>query len=594
MRTDRINFLDVNFDRLSFRNVKDRLQAATSETPYAYVVTPNVDHVVRIHREPALRELYDAADLCVCDSRILRLLARLRGITLPLVPGSDISAALFTEVIGAGDRVVIVGADGSCVDQLRARLPGVQFLHFEPPFGLRYNPEARRSAAAFIASSKARFALIAVGAPQQEMIAKEVSKIPGATGIGLCIGAGLDFITGKQKRAPRLLQALGLEWAHRLATNPRRLWRRYLVEDIRIFWIWLRWRARSDRQLLILLAIVAAGLLTSVAALYAAMSYSQHRATGSSVNATLPPLTAQSVAAIKALPPPNLVKPVSPEEAAKENAERPFTARPDTPASRFVLHADGDNRARALTCLAQAIYYEAASEGVDGGRAVAQVVLNRVRHPGFPSTICGVVYEGADRPTGCQFSFTCDGSMQRVPIAWLWARSKEIAEEALKGRVYAPVGHATHYHADYVLPYWADSLDKSVQIGRHIFYRLRGAIGDARGFSQHYGGAEPPFKVPGAAVVMPQTAETQQVATALMAQPAPETAKDAPKASPTRSSPLVADTNRGTLLADVGANSPKVGGHEKQSLDCSAVGDRHRLSPLRADDMRASADSSGC
>jgi spore germination cell wall hydrolase CwlJ-like protein len=107
---------------------------------------------------------------------------------------------------------------------------------------------------------------------------------------------------------------------------------------------------------------------------------------------------------------------------------------------------------RALTCLTQAVYYEAASEGVDGGRAVAQVVLNRMRHPGYPASVCGVVYQGADRPTGCQFTFTCDGSLLRAPVQALWARSRKIAEEALKGRVFATVGHATHYHADYVLP----------------------------------------------------------------------------------------------------------------------------------------------
>ena len=169
----------------------------------------------------------------------------------------------------------------------------------------------------------------------------------------------------------------------------------------------------------------------------------------------------------------------------------------NSPASRFVLRTDAENWDRALTCLAQAVYYEAASEGADGGRAVAQVVLNRVHHPGFPSTVCGVVYEGSDRSTGCQLSFTCDGSMQRIPIASLWTRSKQIAEDALKGRVFAPVGHATHYHADYVLPYWADTLDKSAQVGRHIFYRLRSSLGDARGFSQRYSGTEPPFRVPG-------------------------------------------------------------------------------------------------
>jgi exopolysaccharide biosynthesis WecB/TagA/CpsF family protein len=234
MRTDRINFLDVHFDRLSFRDVDRLLRSAGSASPYAYVVTPNVDHVVRIHREPGLRQFYDAADLCVCDSRILQTLARWRGIKLPLVAGSDLCRSIF-DLLQSGDTIAIVGSSQADVAKLRSRFPEVAFTHHEPPPGLRENPEARSRAAAFVAASKARFALLAVGSPQQEMIAKEVRDHDGASGIALCIGAGLDFVTGKQKRAPRLMQRLHLEWVHRLATNPRRLWRRYLVEEMAIF-----------------------------------------------------------------------------------------------------------------------------------------------------------------------------------------------------------------------------------------------------------------------------------------------------------------------------------------------------------------------
>src|SRR3954447_2764354 len=85
MRTDRVDFLDLTFDRLTFRQVKDRLRAVTAASPYGYIVTPNVDHIVRLRREPALRRLYDDARLCLCDSRVLKLLARLSGINLPLV-----------------------------------------------------------------------------------------------------------------------------------------------------------------------------------------------------------------------------------------------------------------------------------------------------------------------------------------------------------------------------------------------------------------------------------------------------------------------------------------------------------------------------
>ncbi|HJP69048.1 MAG TPA: cell wall hydrolase, partial [Sphingomicrobium sp.] len=206
---------------------------------------------------------------------------------------------------------------------------------------------------------------------------------------------------------------------------------------------------------------------------------------------------------------------------------------------------------------------------------------------------CGVVYQGADRGSGCQFSFTCDGSLQRVPVPWLWRQSEQIAEEALKGRVFAPVGHATHYHANYVLPYWADSLDKSAQIGRHIFYRLRSSLGDARAFSQHYGGAEPPFREPGPTLVMPQTAETQQLANTLISDGAHGSAPKVEKASTPAASPLVVDSRLGTLLADAGNRSTR-SERPRANAQCSSPNDRKQVSALKADDLRASLDATGC
>ena len=147
-------------------------------------------------------------------------------------------------------------------------------------------------------------------------------------------------------------------------------------------------------------------------------------------------------------------------------------------------------RARALECLTSAIYYEAAQEPTDGQRAVAQVVLNRVRHPAFPNSVCGVVYEGSTRPTGCQFTFTCDGSMARAPMPDLWNRARKVAEEALNGAVYAPVGLATHYHANYVVPYWASSLVKTAVEGAHIFYRWAGGWGQPAAFNDRWSGTE--------------------------------------------------------------------------------------------------------
>ena len=149
------------------------------------------------------------------------------------------------------------------------------------------------------------------------------------------------------------------------------------------------------------------------------------------------------------------------------------------------------DRARAHHCLTLAVYYEAASEPDAGQRAVAQVVLNRVAHPTYPDTVCGVVFQGSERSTGCQFSFTCDGSMARKPASQWWDRAAAVARAALAGAVYAPVGLATHYHTVQIHPYWADSLDTVGTIGAHRFYRWRGAAGRLLAFSDTYGGGEP-------------------------------------------------------------------------------------------------------
>jgi hypothetical protein len=162
------------------------------------------------------------------------------------------------------------------------------------------------------------------------------------------------------------------------------------------------------------------------------------------------------------------------------------------PAAR-ALRAAGSSAdvARAQQCLTMAIYYEAASESDAGQRAVAQVVLNRVAHPSYPATVCGVVFQGSERRTGCQFTFTCDGSLARKPSRVFWDRASSVARQALAGAVYAPVGLATHYHTVAIHPYWADSLHAVTTIGAHIFYRWRGAAGQREAFTVAYRGGEP-------------------------------------------------------------------------------------------------------
>ena len=181
-----------------------------------------------------------------------------------------------------------------------------------------------------------------------------------------------------------------------------------------------------------------------------------------------------------------------PAEEGDYAVPEPTAGRIVSPLTRSLLTAGtATDHARALRCMTMAIYYEAATEPDAGQRAVAQVILNRVAHPSFPDTVCGVVFQGSERATGCQFTFTCDGSLARAPAAMWWGRAEKVAEEALSGAAYAPVGLATHYHTIQVHPYWSDSLQAVTTIGNHIFYRWRGPAGQPTAFADAYIGAEP-------------------------------------------------------------------------------------------------------
>ena len=188
--------------------------------------------------------------------------------------------------------------------------------------------------------------------------------------------------------------------------------------------------------------------------------------------------------------------------ALATNAAMPIAGGLNPAAAPLALRAATPlDQLRSLDCLAQAIYYEARSEGEDGQRAVAQVVINRVRHPAWPNSVCGVVYQGPMRPGGgCQFTFTCDGSLAHRPSGIGWARAQQIAAEALAGRVFAGVGLSTHYHTHAVFPSWAPRLTRTAMIGAHNFYRLPGTPGLPGAFSARYAGSEP---VPRPAAYLP-------------------------------------------------------------------------------------------
>lgn len=183
-------------------------------------------------------------------------------------------------------------------------------------------------------------------------------------------------------------------------------------------------------------------------------------------------------------------------EGLLTNGDRTLTASRDQTASAHLIQpvsfkASLIDNGRALQCLTSAVYYEAGLEPDAGQRAVAQVVLNRVRHPSYPRTVCGVIFQGSERSTGCQFSYTCDGSLRRTPSKYHWKRAQKVATLALAGKIASPVGTATHYHTTEIYPYWAPSLRFLGTIGAHRFYSWKGSAGKASAFSQSYRGGEP-------------------------------------------------------------------------------------------------------
>ncbi len=204
---------------------------------YAYVVTPNVDHLIRWHGEPDFRAAYQAAAYTLLDSRFLSHLLRMtRGLRTRVCAGSDLTAGLFDQVIQPEDRIIVIGGDASQVRELIA-LYGLRNLqHINPPMGFIDDPAAVERCLRFVEmNSPFRMCFIAVGAPQQELLAQQLLARGRARGLALCVGAAVNFLTGIERRAPRWMQKSGTEWLYRLARDPQRLARRYLLRGPRVF-----------------------------------------------------------------------------------------------------------------------------------------------------------------------------------------------------------------------------------------------------------------------------------------------------------------------------------------------------------------------
>lgn len=247
--TPKIPFLGLHFSTGTLAQAASRLAARPADAPFGYVVTPNADHLVRMHRDPRLAAIYRNALACLLDSRVVYGLGRLIGLPVPQpLPGSDLTAHLLTHHLQPGERITIVGLSPASLPALVARCGLAPPAHFDPPMGFDTDPDAIAATVAFVQNNPARFVFLAVGSPRQERLAAAIAATNGATGIGLCIGASLEFLAGSRRRAPGFVSRLGLEWLFRFAGEPRRMFRRYLITSPVVIGLLLKQRLAAVRS----------------------------------------------------------------------------------------------------------------------------------------------------------------------------------------------------------------------------------------------------------------------------------------------------------------------------------------------------------
>lgn len=227
-----------------FNNVTPEVAAEqifnTVDQSYRFIVTPNAAHVVSLFKDPYFRSIYHNAWMRLCDSQVIRALLRLEGQRIHLCTGADLTACLFHDRRMKSHRIAIVGSDTAGIQVLREQFGLRNLHHYRPPMNFVDDEAEVQRCVEFVARTQARLVFLAVGSPQQEILAQRLQNHEGLAGVALCVGASIDFLTGAQQRAPAAWQRFGMEWAYRLSREPGRLWRRYLVHSSRIFTIWLR------------------------------------------------------------------------------------------------------------------------------------------------------------------------------------------------------------------------------------------------------------------------------------------------------------------------------------------------------------------
>ena len=238
-----LSLLGLNFADMTVAEAAAAIAARADGQGFGYVVTPNADHLVRLAHDPGLVSVYRDAWLRLLDSRVVAGLASLAGLSVPpVVTGSDLTAMLIRDHVRRDERITIIGLRPAWLPALVEQCGLAQPYHYDPPMGFDRDPLAFAETIDFVLRHPARFVFIAVGSPRQERLAAALAATGQAAGVGLCVGASLAFLAGVEKRAPAWMARHGLEWLYRLASDPRRLARRYLLDSPQVVPMLLRAR----------------------------------------------------------------------------------------------------------------------------------------------------------------------------------------------------------------------------------------------------------------------------------------------------------------------------------------------------------------
>ena len=244
-------FLGVPFTPLTIGQAAERVAAREPHAPFAFVVTPNAQHVVAaVGGDRRFSDAQARAWLVLNDSRILALLSRrLFGQDFPVATGSDLAAELFRTRIRPDDALTLIGGSDELERRLRERFGLSRIARLNPPMGFYRDPAGIDRCARFVRDHPARYVFLVVGAPQSELVAQRILELGGAVGVGLCVGSALNFLTGIVRRCPGWMQRAGLEWLYRLAKNPFGHAGRVFVESPPILLIALRaWLTPASRR----------------------------------------------------------------------------------------------------------------------------------------------------------------------------------------------------------------------------------------------------------------------------------------------------------------------------------------------------------